>query len=117
MSGKPHTAWVQAYIKAWNSNDSDDIGALFAEDAKYFTEPYEAPWEGRDQIVKEWLDRKDEPDDTEFNFEVIASSGDIGIVKGHTHYKSSGRNYWNLWEVRLDDAGLCKEFVEWWMKH
>ena len=54
-------AWVDGYVRAWNSNDPAAIGALFSEDAAYYTEPYRAPWRGREEIVRQWLDRKDEP--------------------------------------------------------
>ena len=40
-------AWVDGYVRAWNSNDPAAIGALFTEDAAYHTEPYGEPWRGR----------------------------------------------------------------------
>lgn len=43
-------AWVEGYVRAWNSNDPTAIGDLFTEDAVYFTEP----WRGRDEIVRRW---------------------------------------------------------------
>jgi ketosteroid isomerase-like protein len=52
-------AWIDGYVRAWNSNDPADIRALFTQDAAYYTEPYGPPWEGRDEIVRQWLDRKD----------------------------------------------------------
>jgi uncharacterized protein (TIGR02246 family) len=61
-------AWIDSYIQAWNSNDPADIRALFTQDAAYHTEPYSPPWRGRDEIVRQWLDRKDEPGQTEFRW-------------------------------------------------
>ncbi|MGH2729327.1 MAG: SgcJ/EcaC family oxidoreductase [Actinomycetota bacterium] len=116
MDDKAYRQWVEAYVKAWNTNDPSDIGRLFAPDAVYLTEPYARPWQGREEIVTQWLEAKDEPEDTEFAYELIAATDAIGIVKGNTLYKSTGRKYSNLWEIRLDDHGACKEFVEWWMK-
>lgn len=112
------TRWVEAYRRAWTSSDPDDIAALFTEDAKYFTEPHAEPWEGRDTIVRGWLDRKDEPDDTDFRFDVLGSDGDIGFVQGWTRYFTEPqRGYSNLWVIRLDSDGRAREFTEWWMKH
>lgn len=111
-----YETWVRSYVRAWNSNDPGDIAELFATDAGYFTEPHSKPWVGRDEIVERWLDRKDEPGDTVFDFEVLVAHPEIGIVKGRTHYRSTGQVYANLWEVRLDDEGRCSEFVEWWME-
>jgi hypothetical protein len=39
----PARAWVEGYVRAWNSNDPAAIGALFSEDAAYHTEPYGEP--------------------------------------------------------------------------
>ena len=80
-------AWVERYLVAWDSNDPDDIAALFSEDALYFTLPMREPWRGRKTIVREWLDRKDESGDWwTFKYEVIARDGDLGIVRGVTEY-------------------------------
>lgn len=116
MDADRYSDWVERYVRAWNTNDPEDIGALFAEGARYFTEPYADPWEGRSEIVAGWLEQKDEPGDTEFDHEVLVATDDLGIVKGNTLYKSTGYRYSNLWEIRLDAEGRCTEYVEWWMK-
>jgi uncharacterized protein (TIGR02246 family) len=43
--------WIARYERAWASNDPDEIGALFSDDASYFTAPFREPWRGRQQIV------------------------------------------------------------------
>ncbi len=116
MNAERYAHWVDRYVRAWNTNDPDDIGGLFAEKARYLTEPYAAAWEGHDEIVSGWLAAKDEPGDTTFDYSVLVATDDIGIVKGETFYKSTGRAYSNLWELRLDTDGNCIEFVEWWME-
>ena len=60
LTRRLHT-WIDGYIQAWNSNEPVAIGALFTHDAAYYTEPYRPPWQGRDEIVRRWLDRKDAP--------------------------------------------------------
>lgn len=114
---EPYEDWVERYIKAWNSNASEDIADLFTEDGRYQTEPYAEPWRGRDEIVRGWLDIKDEPGQTDFSYRVIATEGDLGVVKGEATYKDPSAKYSNLWEIRLDSGGNCTEFVEWYMKH
>ncbi len=108
--------WVERYVVAWNSNEPEGIGALFTDDAEYLTEPYAPAWRGRDQIVREWIENKDEPGETEFSFDVIGIEGDLGFVRGRTVYKTPPRTYDNLWEITLDTDGKAKRFVEWWMK-
>jgi uncharacterized protein (TIGR02246 family) len=111
-------AWVDRYREAWESNDPDTIGGLFADGARYHTEPYAEPIAGRDAIVADWLERKDEPGQTSFRSEVLAIAGDVAFVRGWTTYfDPPQRDYSNLWVIRFDGDGRCEEFTEWWMKH
>ncbi|MDQ3941358.1 MAG: nuclear transport factor 2 family protein [Actinomycetota bacterium] len=116
MRAEDVRSWVEGYVRAWNTNDPDDIAALFSEDARYFTEPHADPWRGRAGIVEGWLEAKDEPGETTFDYDVVAIDGDLAFVKGVTTYRTPPRRYSNLWEVRLDANGRCTEFVEWWME-
>jgi len=107
--------WTEGYVRAWESNDPVEIAALFTGDARYFPEPHEAPWEGRDTIVREWLEHKDEPGDHTFRWDVLAVDGDLGFVRGWTTYlRDPPTRYGNLWVARLEDDGRANEFVEWW---
>jgi hypothetical protein len=110
-------AWVDAYVGAWNSNDPAAIGTLFSPDAGYHTEPYRPAWRGRDEIVRRWLERRDEPGETEFRWHPIAVTQDVAVVQGETVYRTTSRTYSNLWIIRLDAEGRCTEFTEWWMQH
>jgi ketosteroid isomerase-like protein len=109
-------AWVEQYVIAWNSNKPDDIGRLFSDDALYFTGPFDEPWRGREAIIQAWLERQDAPGSTTFRYEVLVASGDTGIVRGWTQYYDPPREYSNIWLVRFDGQGRCREFTEWWVE-
>lgn len=109
-------AWLQRYVGAWETNDPDEIGGLFTDDARYYTAPHREPWAGRDGIVEGWLARKDEPGDWGFRSEILAVCEDVGFIRGWTAYPQEGHDYSNLWVIRLDTDGRCSEFVEWWME-
>jgi ketosteroid isomerase-like protein len=109
------TAWIDGYVRAWNSNDPDEIGALFTEDAAYFTAPFREPWRGREQIVKSWLERRDEPGETTFQWTPLSVTGELAIIQGTTSYPD--QRFSNLWVIRLSADGRCREFTEWWMEH
>jgi uncharacterized protein (TIGR02246 family) len=95
-------AWVDGYIQAWSSNDPARIAGLFTEDAVYSTEPYREPWRGRDEIVRRWLDRKDEPGETQFRWHPLTVTPEVAVVQGVTVYRDPPRTYSNLWVIRLD---------------
>src|SRR5438552_16557058 len=94
--------WVQGYERAWSSNDPGDIGALFTDDATYRFHPYDEPLRGREAIVAQWIENKDEPGEYRFRFEVAGIDGDLAFVRGVTDYFTPPPLvYSNLWEIRL----------------
>ncbi len=108
---------MEQYIVAWNSNDPEEIGALFTDDALYHTEPFAAPWRGRTEIIEQWLARKDEPGQATFEWEPLVVTPEVAVVTGTATYKEPPTVYSNLWVMRLDASGRCREFTEWWMQH
>jgi hypothetical protein len=78
--------------------------------------PFDAPWQGRETIVGKWLARRDAPGAASFRYEVLATTADGGIVRGWTLYRRPRREFSNVWLVRLDSRGRCREFIEWWMQ-
>ena len=106
--------WIDGYVRAWNTNDPDDIRALFTPDAEYYTEPFRPPWRGRDQIVEGWLGHKDEPGETTFEWQPIAVTAEVAIIQGTSTYPD--QTFSNLWVIRLDAGGRCRHFTEWWME-
>ncbi len=106
--------WVEGYLRAWETNDPEDIGRLFTDDARYYTAPHREPWTGRQAIVDGWLDRKDEPGGWTFRHDILATAGDLAFVQGWTEYRDPP-NYANLWVIRLGEDGRSSEFTEWWM--
>jgi hypothetical protein len=109
------TAWIEGYVRAWNSNDPAAIGALFTDDAEYHTEPYRPPARGREAIVAWWLENRDEPGETSFTWEPLVVTDDLAVVTGTTTYPD--RVFSNLWVIRLTPEGTCWQFTEWWMEH
>jgi hypothetical protein len=110
------SAWVARYVRAWNSNDPSDIGDLFTPGALYSTGPFDRPWRGRATIVRRWLARQDVPGTTTFRHEVLAAERGTYVVRGWTKYRRPAREYSNVWLLRLDGRGRCREFREWWVE-
>ncbi|NUU06547.1 nuclear transport factor 2 family protein [Leifsonia sp. C5G2] len=109
------TNWIDLYRRAWESNEPDDIRALFTEDASYRTEPFAEPWDGHEEIVEGWLDAQDDPGAATFEWRLLGQDGPVWFVEGVTDYRD-GPIYSNLWIVRLADDGRAEEFTEWWME-
>jgi ketosteroid isomerase-like protein len=117
MQRKDFEQWVQGYLKAWSSNSPADIEALFTEDATYLTQAFREPWRGRAVIVKNWMQRTDDQGSWEFAYEIVAAEGDLGVLEGVTTYTQPADGvYKNIWFIRLDADGRCREFKEFWIQ-
>lgn len=116
MQRKDFDQWVQRYIQAWTSNDRADVEALFTEDATYLTQAFREPWRGRDSIVEKWMQRTDEQGTWEFEYEILAADGDLGVMEGVTTYITPADGiYKNIWFIRLEADRRCREFKEYWI--
>ena len=108
------TEWLDAYVRAWNTNDPADIAGLFAADATYRGAPYEPGLHGVEAIVADWLRRQDKPGETTFTWRPVAVTDEVAVVEGATAYPT--QVFRNLWVIRLDASGRCRDFTEWWMQ-
>jgi uncharacterized protein (TIGR02246 family) len=112
--------WLTAYVDAWKTYDRDKIADLFTEDAHYRYHPYDNPVRGRDAIVQSWLEDPDEPGTFDARYEPVAVDGDVAVAVGTSSYRDASglidRVYDNIFVVRFDDDGRCREFTEWYMK-
>jgi ketosteroid isomerase-like protein len=113
-------AWLDRYVKAWRTYDPAAIGELFSSDAVYAYHPWDEPVRGREAIVADWLEDRDEPDSWSASYEPLAIDGDLAVVTGRSRYVnpdgSLRTEYWNLWVLRFDQDGRCTEYTEWFME-
>jgi ketosteroid isomerase-like protein len=114
--------WLDAYVVAWKSYDREQIEELFAEDVVYRYRPHGDELQGRDAVVRSWLeDDPDEPGTYEAEYRVAAVDGDLAVATGTSTYLSEPggaveKVYDNCFVVRFDGQGRCREFTEWFMQ-
>ena len=106
--------WVAGYVAAWESNDPEQIGALFTDDAVYLTAPDAEPRRGREAIVAGWLEDLDDPGTWSFDWSILDEHDDFVVVQGRTEYPAE-KDYLNLWIIRLAEDGRATEYTEWYM--
>jgi hypothetical protein len=121
MDRKGFEAWLEAYGRAWQSNDPEEVAALF-EDAAYHPNPFGEPWRGRQAIVDAWVEDPESQDDVGFRHEVLAVAETIGIARWWVSYirhvpatiRVEGDG---IFMVTFDREGRCTEFREWFLTH
>lgn len=113
--------WLDNYVEAWQTYDPQKIADLFTEDSTYHYSPYGDPVTGRDAIVANWLEYRDQPDTYKAEYRPLVVEGSTAVVNGRSTYfeadgKTFSREYDNLFLLRFDEDGRCREFVEWFME-
>lgn len=117
-------AWLDGYVRAWESYDPDAIGALFADDAEYRYHPADEPVRGRDAIVRSWTQPdgdasgRDESGTYQAHYEPWAVDGNRAVAVGWSRYwtdatRSTERaTYDNCYLLEFDPDGRCRSFTE-----
>ncbi|MEO8527685.1 MAG: nuclear transport factor 2 family protein [Pseudolysinimonas sp.] len=110
--------WMDGYRRAWETNDPDDIVAIFTEDAVYRGRPGTPAWTGHDEIVAGWLKHSDPPGTTTFAWETQAHDGDLAVVRCVTTYPDGPKKgvYDNMWVIEFAPDGRAAEFTDWWIE-
>lgn len=105
--------WIAAYERAWRTAGTEPLADLFAEDGSYRMSPYEEPTRGLAQIAALWeRERQGADEGFEMRHEVVAVEGDTAVVRVEVEY-ARGTEYRDLWVIRLDPEGRCRDFEEW----
>lgn len=116
--------WIEGYRKAWASDATEDIEALFTEDVTYSPFPWPREmnkWEGRDTVVRKWQGHGDSKLGWRFEHRILAVEGDTAVIEGWTEYDRGEGQAWeeayaNIWLIRFAENGRAREFAEWWVE-
>lgn len=108
-------AWALAYERAWRTAGVEHLRELFSEDAVYRMSPYAEPATGLAEIAALWERERQGPDEAfEMRHQVVAVEGDVAVVRVEVTYGEPRRaEYRDLWILRLDAEGRCRDFEEW----
>ena len=129
MNHETVQAWLDRYVAAWKSYDTDEIAALFSEDVRYRFYSY-ADWIiGRDAVVASWVaedtdsqgSTRDEPGTYDAHYAPVAVDGDVVVATGTTTYTDTPGGlvtqvFDNCFVMRFDDQARCREFTEYYTK-
>jgi len=107
--------WIDGYERAWRAAGTEVLGTLFSEGAVYHHSPYAEPVVGLAPIATMWDEERSGPDEVfTMTREVVAVEGDTGVARIVVRYGDPvEQEYTDLWVVRIDADGRCRDFEEW----
>jgi ketosteroid isomerase-like protein len=106
--------WIAHYEHAWRSPGTDELAALFTNDAMYSQGPYREPVEGLEAIGRMWEAERTGPDERfTMTSALVALDEEVAVARIEVHYHDSGKTWQDLWVMRFDANGLCTAFEEW----
>jgi hypothetical protein len=121
-------AWLDRYVKCWETYDEAEIGDLFSEDAEYRYQPWGDAIRGRAAIVKDWVAPGGNPAQADAAgtfaaaYAPYAIDGDVAVAVGTTKYWKDAsraevvRAYHNVYLLTFDQDGRCSSFTEYFME-
>jgi len=110
---KAVVTWIELYERAWRTAGTEMLAELFTDDASYRMSPYEQPARGLEAIGQLWeRERVGSDEGFEMHHDVIAVDGDTAVARIEVDY-ATGAEYRDLWIIRFDLDGRCREFEEW----
>lgn len=108
--------WMTGYLAAWTDNDPDHIAGLFTEDAVYDPQTADGEIHGVDAIVAWWRAVDDDPDNWDMEWLPLVEKDDLAIVTARVRYFSPPASFRNLFVIRFDESGRCRDFTEWYIE-
>ena len=110
--------WLAAYGAAWESRDPDAAAALFTADATYQETPFDDPFTGRDAIRDYWSTVTADQADIDFDYDVVAVSGDIGTALWSARFRSISGDVPvelnGVFVLEFASPGEVDSLREWW---
>jgi uncharacterized protein (TIGR02246 family) len=116
MTDRPAVSrWLAAYEAAWRAPGTEDLAALFTDDATYLKSPYEQPITGLKAIRRMWEEQRESPGEVfTLATSIRAVDGPTAVVRAEVRYGDPpGQEYRDLWVIRLTRSSRCSWFEEW----
>jgi hypothetical protein len=110
------TQWLAAYRQAWIERDANAAAALFAEDATYAEQPYDAAFAGRAAIRNYWARVTTTQSAIAMQFGTPITVGNRTAVEWWTTLENGAApiTLAGAFILTFDASGLCRTLREYW---
>jgi len=108
--------WMDLYVDAWSTNDPELIAAMFTEDAVYDPQTADGELHGPAEIIAWWKEKDEDPENWDFEWLPVVETDEVAVVTGTTQYFDPAAVFRNLFVIKFDEDGRCRDFTEWYIE-
>lgn len=105
---------------AWMTKDPQAAADLCSQNGfEYFEDVYSLPLTTKDAVKMTWAEVPIDQDNVKFDYAILGELSGINIAHWTSSFWSKKRNQTiemdGIFHVKLDDAGDCIYFKQWWI--
>lgn len=118
LSAHDVNQWLDAYKKAWETQDSDLIADIFSHDAIYRVDPFHETHTGQDAIRQYWDNNPKTQSNIHFSYRLLAVHDDYGIAHWQARFDKNGNQSHldGIFKLHFNNNKKCTALYEWWHK-
>lgn len=113
------SGWFELYKSAWEHRDASAATALFAKDAEYSGDPFDAPLRGEEQIRRYWDEvASGQRTVGAVGYQLLSAQASTALVRWRAVFVrvAPGQRVEleGIAQYSLNREGKCTHFFEWW---
>lgn len=108
--------WMDGYVLAWGTAETEHITALFTDDAVYDPQTADGEKVGIGEILDWWQGGTDHETEWEFEWLPLVETDEMAVITGKTRYYEPPIGYRNLFIIRFSADDRCHDFTEWYIE-
>ncbi len=113
-------SWLKNLGRAWMEQKPEIMREICVEEVRYFESPFGKPLIGPAAVARQWQnDVVGKQKDIKFQYDIVSFSMTVNIAHWSAEFTRTKDNSRvaldGIFIVKLDKAGKCTEFRQWWV--
>lgn len=109
--------WTKEFMDSWKSLDWKRTLKLFSKNVQYYENPIDEPCSNFNEVIKLWEVVADNQKDIAYKFNIISYTEDVCIINWQMTRIMTSNNQKQeidgIFQISLDEKGLCSYFKQW----
>lgn len=109
--------WIRAFMGAWKNRDVEAVMKTISRNCKYYETVFDNPCSSFEYIRKLWEEVPTNQKEIEYDYKIVLENNEFCIVNFFVERTliPSGviQNIDGIFQISLDENGLCNFFKQW----